>query len=639
MLIGRPSAQTEAAPRASATKLERAGPSPEQLGADSLSGLGRLPVLTLTASVGVFLVSGAHRLSQSGVDGQAIFWSGVVLIIAPILARQLSGSPTRAERVGLVLLLGLALYLVKVAANPQAFTYSDELTQVYNVDTILETGRLFYPNPLVVVTHLYPGLQSLGAAVTTLTGLSVFQAGIAVAALARLMMMLMVFLLLEQVSHSPRVGGLGATLYAGHPNFLFYSAEFSYESLALPLAGVVLLAALRRAGEASSLNRLGWTLTALVAIVTVTVTHHLTSYALAATLCAATLAGDLLKRRMLSGTIPRTWDLALASVISVALWFVTIASPTNAYLSVVLGPAAQQGLALLFGQAGRRLFQPGFGINTPLWQQLTAFSSVVLVALGLAYGLWRLPRRVLWSPVGFLLVLAAALYIPVQTLRLTQAGWETANRSSEFLFLGCALVLAIAMRELFARARSKVSQRAALLTAGGLVIVVGGAMTGWPYQLQLPPPYLVMADNGRIVEPEDVTLARWTREHLGRNNVMFTDPSNTLMMGAYGQQIPYTGTAGGVQAMLLAPYVDETSVAVVQRLGARYVVLDRRARSWDHSLGFYPPGGAGPLSTPSPDLDPAIVGKLEGLDGVNRIADSGNVVVYDVRGLDSASLR
>ena len=183
MVIGRRLSAVDATPTPSA----RAGvlaSEADRACETSKPGLGLLPNITLAASLGVLLVSIAEQTSRLDLlDGQVVFWLGLVVIVAPILARQLTSSASRAERVGLLLLLGLALYLVKVTSNPQAFTFSDELTHTYNVEAILQTGHLFQPNPLVDVTALYPGLPSVGAALTSLTGLSVFQAGVAVSAI------------------------------------------------------------------------------------------------------------------------------------------------------------------------------------------------------------------------------------------------------------------------------------------------------------------------------------------------------------------------------------------------------------------------------------------------------------------------
>src|SRR5205823_493363 len=67
----------------------------------SKPGLGLLPSITLAASLGVLLVSIAEQISRLGLlDSQVVFWLGLVVIVAPILARQLASSPSRAERVG-----------------------------------------------------------------------------------------------------------------------------------------------------------------------------------------------------------------------------------------------------------------------------------------------------------------------------------------------------------------------------------------------------------------------------------------------------------------------------------------------------------------------------------------------------------
>jgi hypothetical protein len=85
--------------------------------------------------------------------------------------------------------------------------------------------------------------------------------------------------------------------------------------------------------------------------------------------------------------------------------------------------------------------------------------------------------------------------------------------------------------------------------------------------------------------------------------------------------------------------VDASTVSVLDAVGTRYVVLDKRTRSLDHGTGFYPPGGTGPLSAPSPLFSTAVVDKLEPLPGVNRVADSGNIIVYDLGGVDTSAIQ
>src|SRR5207237_1352212 len=98
-------------------------------------------------------------------------------------------------------------------------------------------------------------------------------------------------------------------------------------------------------------------------------------------------------------------------------------------------------------------------------------------------------------------------------------------------------------------------------------------------------------------------------------------------------------SARGVQSALVAPFVDPSTVSALDAVGTRYVVFDQRTRSLDHGSGFYPPGGIGPLSAPSPLFSTAVVNKFEPLPGINRLADSGNIVVYDLSGVDTSAIQ
>ena len=101
-------------------------------------------LLVLSTAVGLMLVSAADALSRSGhAHGGALFWLGLLLILVPVTARLTSASPSRNERVGLLVLLGLASYLVKVFRDPFRFLYADEFVHQYNALSILSTHDLF----------------------------------------------------------------------------------------------------------------------------------------------------------------------------------------------------------------------------------------------------------------------------------------------------------------------------------------------------------------------------------------------------------------------------------------------------------------------------------------------------------------
>ena len=89
------------------------------------------------------------------------------------------------------------------------------------------------------------------------------------------------FVLFWRVSGSGRIAGIGVAVFTGNFNFLFWSAQFSYQSLALPLLLLVLLAAVEAGtGSASSQGRLAGP--GRSGDRRRGVTHHVTTYAVVA---------------------------------------------------------------------------------------------------------------------------------------------------------------------------------------------------------------------------------------------------------------------------------------------------------------------------------------------------------------------
>ncbi len=86
----------------------------------------------------------------------------------------------------------------------------------------------------------------------TITGMSPATAPAVVVGAARLVLMASMFLLFGRITGSARTAGIATAIYAGNFNFLYWGAQFSYESLALPLLVVVLMALSERGATRGS---------------------------------------------------------------------------------------------------------------------------------------------------------------------------------------------------------------------------------------------------------------------------------------------------------------------------------------------------------------------------------------------------
>jgi hypothetical protein len=626
---------------------------------------GWLPLLSLTSAFGLLLVAVADTLSRSAAGQyEALFWAGLLLMIVPIAARLAAKEASRGERIGLIILLGLGFYLVKVLHSPYGFIFSDELVHSYNGTTILETGKLFSANPILQVTPFYPGLETVTAALASLSGLSIFDAGLAVVGVARLIAMLALFLFFEKVSGSLRLAGIAALFYATNANFLFWSAQFSYESLALPLAMWVLYVAILRAATPAGAQHRGLTLIAMLGISAVVITHHLTSYFLVAFFGMwalvllilrlkagrakpATNVGDNFSHSIVTksqagtinfnreGSVYETVGLAVFSTLVTLAWLIGVASITPGYLSPVLSRAATSIIQILSGAgATRELFQSASGYSAPLWERFAGIGSVVLMVLALPFGLAKIWQNFRRNPIAILLAGAGLTYFLMLGLRFSPAAWETGNRASEFLYIGLSFVMALAVLQLWDRKRRPWLGRGVVLGSFA-IILMGGVISGWAPKLRLSQPVQFNVGNV-VIRPQGFAAAYWMRAALGPGNWVATDESNGRLMLAYGGQLALAGKHPDVKDLLGTVDFPNWQMELLRQWDIQYIVLDRRLISADNMAGYYFDRTSTGRLTSADLLPPGVYGKFDQVQTVSRLFDSGNIVIYDVGAISNA---
>src|SRR5690242_6304223 len=82
-------------------------------------GWGYLPQLSVVGAVGLLVISLGYTGTRHSLDwGSVLFWLGLLTIFVPFTIRLISADASRKERIGLVAVLGVLLYIVKVLQSP-----------------------------------------------------------------------------------------------------------------------------------------------------------------------------------------------------------------------------------------------------------------------------------------------------------------------------------------------------------------------------------------------------------------------------------------------------------------------------------------------------------------------------------------
>jgi hypothetical protein len=135
-----------------------------------------------------------------------------------------------------------------------------------------------------------------------------------------------------------------------------------------------------------------------------------------------------------------------------------------------------------------------------------------------------------------------------------------------------------------------------------------------------------------VIRPEGLDVAIWATRHLPSNAVYVGDEATGRELAGGGARFAFTGSANGVRQLLSDGTLPRWQRDFLVTHQIDFVVLDRRRISSDNLAAYFfqradaPDGGYGYYPQ-------GVRTKFERLPQDSRVTDTGNIVVYDVRGL------
>jgi hypothetical protein len=566
-----------------------------------------------------------------------VYWGTLLVLFVLVTVRVLLPSTLRRERIVASVAFALAAFAARPLLYPLRFQEHDELLHLTTLRGIIQTHHLFGANNGIPVSPFYPGLELATDGLRSITGLSSHTSGLIILAIAKVVMTLAIILIIERLTGSSRAACLGTLVYAANPQFFIFNSQFSYQSLALPMALLVLalLATVDPHDERRTM------IAVCAAILVVTFSHHLTSMALG----AALVGWWLLELPRGARRLRRRVGLAaLVSVGSVLAWLPVPGRMLTSYLGQVLVSSFTALVAQVEGKQHHQLFRDYAGSAPPEWQRLLIVVSTALICVCLLPAAWRC-RRFLnrGSALGGILLLGALAYPLVPAGHLTTASAEVADRSAGFVFIGLALVFGYSAsgwlqrqagiaRDSHRERRSEQRMRFVVL-AVVVVAVVGGTIAGVnPGWNAVPGKFLVSADN-RTVDSVNLSAADWARSHLPKSSLVFSDRINRLLISSIGGQQIITHVAGAIDLSpaMFDPVLTGSDLRDMRADHVDYFLIDRRqARQLPRVGVYFEQGEPGQFAHKRP-IPMGALQKFDSVPGVSRIYDNGADSFYDVR--------
>jgi hypothetical protein len=594
----------------------------------SAAGAWALPLSLSVSGLAVLLVALGYAGARGGSSaGLPLFWAGQVLLLGAAAVVLVARNQSRIALTTAVLAYSAGQWLIRVAYAPARLEFADELQHHRSALDILQSGHLFPVNYSLPISADYPGLEAVAVGLTRTTGLTLHLSEVLTAGIAHVLGTAAVLVLVRALVADPRAVAAAALIYS-FGSYATFSTFFAYQTLAFPIA-VLVVARVLRPGRSRALGReLG--LTAVLSALVV-VTHHVTAVVLLVALLSIVLVQAL--RRQSRGVAART---AAATAVHAALltaWTATAARDVLPYLGAPLATLASD----LGGQrSGAQAASPGIG--QPLVERALTSGAVLLplVALSLAAVVaWRRKHH----RVAALAAVAVGIQLLLVAARLVSSdGAELANRGFAFT----ALVTAVAVATVIAAVRDgrlspvghrpsrrpgKVEPLQLVLAAGLVVVGVGGITAGWPPRYERLPTYQV-AGFESAMDKHTVEAATWVGSALGPGNRFAADFGNLTAVGTIGNQNPLSGEYADI---FTRPTDRNAVVRAVQDNQVSFLLVDSRVTQQlpppDRDSWYLTDSAQARYTTP---LDPAVLKSLDQVLQTDRIFDDGVISIYDL---------
>ncbi len=267
--------------------------------------------------------------------------------------------------------------------------------------------------------------------------------------------------------------------------------------------------------------------------------------------------------------------------------------------------------------------------SSPLIERMISIGTVGVLVVAVLAGSYTVWRRYRGQALPLALALAALGYLGSLGLRLASNGAELTGRLWVFLYAPVGFVAAVVavegLKRFGPRLGGPVLARIMLLMVV-VVVFLGGITAGWPpYWERLPGPFLPGAAE-RSINAEGVAVANWAAEKMTPYNRITTDFTDYGLLGAYGNQHSVYGLSGS----FVNPSLGDAEISALRYMQIDYILVDRRLSEDVPRQGYYFDPWEPTARKYAEPVSLENLMKFDAIPRVDRLFDSGNLILYDV---------
>jgi hypothetical protein len=543
-----------------------------------------------------------------------LFWSGLAVSLTAAVTVGLRRGARESQRVGALAGFGVLLYLPYLLRSPEHAIFGEELTQGRSVRLLAESGH--------TPAH-FPGLDFVTLWLHDTTGIGLDSLARVVPLAVQTTVPLLVFGIATAIGLSGRTGFLAALVFLANPATFFIHSAFIPETLGilLFLAAWALVSACARDEHATTACVPG----IVACLAGIVVVDHMSALVTALSFVVLALVTGVMRHRAVEEAV----TLAAVSIVLLNGWLLLHATNAGERLTAAFAARVDELVDTVRQQAEMR--GELLGTQTlPLPERLVGYVYPAVLLLLCLAGMFLFLRR--WQALApgpllvALVILGPGLWMASVPAVIGGAS-EVASRASPFLFLGVALCAGLGARVLDGlHTVPRNARRAAVVGVLG-VVIAGGIVVGDNVGGRFPRPTPSSAAGPESVTDAPIAAARWLLQTTGRDHPLVGDLGSALIFGTLGEQQPLSGN-------IALPFVARTPGQIdheLVRLGASYVVIDRRITLLPPRFGYY--FGPEELAGSHRSLygQPFPVAQLDKLNGVKSLSlmyDNGTTAVY-----------